>query len=144
MIGGADDRIQQNITLVGPTRLSNRNLVLVVDDDASLLKSMAGLLRQLGFASLLFASAEAFTNHSDFDDAVCVLLDIDLGDGSGIDLRHNLKAANISVPVIYMTGNDDPAVREAALQSGCLGYLSKPFPAAELADKLRQAVAEPT
>jgi FixJ family two-component response regulator len=122
--------------------LPNRNLVLVVDDDASLLRSIAGLLRQLGYSSLLFASAKAFAVHSDFEGAVCVLLDIDLGDGSGIELRHNLKAANISVPVIYMTGNDNADIREAALQSGCLGYLSKPFRAAELANKLRQAVAE--
>src|SRR6266404_6316207 len=92
----------------------------VVDDDASILKSVALLLRQFGYASVLFPSAEAFAKHRDFDGAVCVLLDINLGDVSGIELRHRLKAANISVPVIYMTGNDNPAVRTAALQSGCL------------------------
>jgi FixJ family two-component response regulator len=54
-------------------------------------------------AGKLFASAEAFTNHSDFDGAVCVLLDINLGDVSGIELRNRLKTANISVPIIYMT-----------------------------------------
>jgi FixJ family two-component response regulator len=43
-----------------------------------------------------------------FRRAVCVLLDIDLGDGSGIELRYHLKAANIDVPVTYMTGNEDP------------------------------------
>jgi DNA-binding response OmpR family regulator len=40
-----------------------------------------------------------------------------LGDGSGIELRHRLKAAGNTVPVIYMTGNDSPAVRTSALQS---------------------------
>ena len=63
---------------------------------------------------------------------VCVLLDINLGEVSGIELRHRLKSANISVPIIYMTGNDNPAVRTAALQSGCLAYLAKPFSAASL------------
>jgi FixJ family two-component response regulator len=58
------------------------------------------MLRQFGYASSLFPSAEAFANHSDFDRAVCVLLDINLGDGSGIELRHRLNAAGISVPVI--------------------------------------------
>jgi FixJ family two-component response regulator len=43
-----------------------------------------------------------------FRRAVCVLLDIDLGDDSGIELRYHLKAANIDVPVTYMTGNEDP------------------------------------
>ena len=121
--------------------MPNRNLVLVVDDDASMLRSVARLLRQLGYACLLFPSAEAFANHDDFDEAVCVLLDINLGDVSGIELRHRLKAANIAVPVIYMTGNDNPATREAALQSGCLAYLTKPFSTASLAEELQRASA---
>jgi FixJ family two-component response regulator len=121
--------------------LPNRDLVFVVDDDASILKSVARLLRQLGYASLLFPSAEAFANHGDFDRAVCVLLDINLGDVSGIELRHRLKAANISVPIIYMTGNDEPAVRTAALQSGCLAYLTKPFSAKSLRELLQRAAA---
>ena len=121
--------------------LPNRNVVFVVDDDPGMLRSVARLLRQSGYDSLLFPSAEAFANHSDFDRAVCVLLDIDLGDGSGIELRHRLKAASISVPVIYMTGNDSPAVREAALQSGCLAYLTKPFSAKSLIEPLERAAA---
>jgi len=102
-----------------------------------MLKSVGRLLRQLGYACLLFPSAEAFEKHDDFEKAACVVLDIDLGGVSGIDLRNRLKARSIPVPVIYMTGNDDPAVREAAHRSGCLGYLIKPFTAAALADKLR-------
>ena len=114
-------------------------LVFVVDNDASMLTSVARLLRQLGYASRLFPSAVAFANHDDFDGVVCVILDIDLGDISGIELRYRLKAANISVPIIYMTGNDNPAVRAAALQSGCCAYLTKPFSAQLLAGTLRRA-----
>src|SRR5437868_8765698 len=72
--------------------LPNRKLVFVIDDDPAMLRSVARMLRQFGYASLLFPSAMAFANQSDFDRAVCVLLDIYLGDGSGIDLRHGLKA----------------------------------------------------
>src|SRR6267142_5113778 len=129
----------RNDELVGPVRMPDRNLVFVVDDDDSILRSVARLLRQLGYASLLFPSAEAFADHDDFDSAVCVLLDINLGDVSGIELRHRLKAANISVPIIYMTGNDNPAVRTAALQSGCLAYLTKPFSAVSLKDVIQTA-----
>jgi FixJ family two-component response regulator len=57
--------------------MDTANLVLVVDDDASMLTSLARMLRQFGYTSLLFPSAEAFENHSDFDGAVCVLLDIE-------------------------------------------------------------------
>jgi FixJ family two-component response regulator len=121
--------------------LPDQNLVFVVDDDTSLLKSAARLLRQLGYACVLFPSAEAFANHDDFDRAVCVLLDIDLGDVSGIELRQRLKAANISVPVIYITGNDDPAVRKAAQASGCIAFLTKPFSAQSLIEPLKKVSA---
>jgi FixJ family two-component response regulator len=127
--------------LGGGSGMSNRNLVLVVDDDAAMLKGVARLLRRRGYDTVLFPSAEAFANQSDFDGAVCVLLDINLGDGSGIELRHRLKAAGNSVPVIYMTGNDSPAVRTSALQSGCLAYLTKPFSAKSLIEPLNKAAA---
>jgi FixJ family two-component response regulator len=120
---------------------NNRNLVLVVDDDASILKSVARLLRELGYASLLFPSAETFANHDDFDGAVCLLLDINLGNVSGIELRHRLKTNGNSVPVIFMTGNDSPAVGMAAHQSGCLAYLTKPFSARSLLEPLEGASA---
>ena len=119
--------------------MSNRNLVLVVDDDPGMLKGIRRLLRQFAYDALLFPSAEAFKNHTDFEQAVCVILDINLNDGSGIELRHGLKAAGVSVPVIYITGNETPAVREAALQSGCLAYLTKPFSAKSLMEPLHTA-----
>jgi FixJ family two-component response regulator len=121
--------------------LPNRNLVFVVDDDPGMLRGVKRLLREYGYDSVLFASAEAFQNQNDFEKALCVILDIKLNDGSGIELRHRLKAAGISVPVIYMTGNDNPAVRMAALQSGCLAYLTKPFPAKSLIEPLKRASA---
>jgi len=121
--------------------LSERNLVFVVDDDAMMLRSIARLLRQLGYESVLFPSAEAFANQSDFDGVVCVLIDIDLGDASGIEVRHRLKEANISVPVIYITGNDSPAVRAAALVSGCIAFLTKPFSVQELIEPLKKSSA---
>jgi FixJ family two-component response regulator len=93
--------------------------------------------------TLLSSSAEAFTNHTDFDRAVCVILDINLNDGSGIELRHRLKADGISVPVIYMTANEDPAVRKAALDSGCVAFLAKPFSAQELIEPLKRVGGHP-
>jgi FixJ family two-component response regulator len=121
--------------------LPHRNLVFVVDDDPGMLRGVKRLLREHGYDSVLFASAEAFQNHNEFEKALCVILDINLNDGSGIELRHRLKAVGISVPVIYMTGNDSPAVRMAALQSGCLAYLTKPFSAKSLIEPLERASA---
>ena len=104
-----------------------------------MLTSMKRLLRQHGYDSVLFSSATAFGKEGDFDNALYVLLDINLGDGSGIELRHQLIDAGIAVPVIYMTGNENPAIRRAALASGCIAFLTKPFSAHELIEPLQRA-----
>jgi FixJ family two-component response regulator len=121
--------------------LKDRNIVLVVDDDPGVLKGVQRLLRAHAYEPILFSSAEAFKNHIDFETAACVILDINLNDGSGIELRQGLKAAGVSVPVIYMTGNEDPAVRKAALDSGCIAFLTKPFSAQSLIEPLKKASA---
>ncbi len=121
--------------------MPHRNPVLVVDDDLSMLKGVQRLLRRHDYEPILFSSARAFENLTDFEHAVCVILDINLNDGSGIELRYRLKADGIYVPVIYMTGNDTPAVRTTALQSGCLAYITKPFPANALIEPLTRASA---
>jgi FixJ family two-component response regulator len=127
----------------GCDALQDRNIVFVVDDDPGVLKGVQRLLRQHDYKPILFSSAEAFKNHTDFESAVCVILDINLNDGSGIELRHRLKAAGIRVPVIYMTGNDDPAVRKAALDSGCIAFLTKPFSVQELIQPLKRIGEHP-
>ena len=119
--------------------MPNRNLVFVVDDDPGILRGVKRLLAQFGYDSLLFESAAAFEEHDDFEKATCIILDINLKDDSGIDVRYRLKEAGISVPVIYITGNDRPAIRAAAEQSGCLAYLTKPFTAQSLIEPLKRA-----
>ena len=122
--------------------MPNRNLVLVVDDDPGMLRGVKRLLRQHDYEPILFSSAEAFKNHTDFESAVCVILDINLNDGSGIELRRHLDDAGIFVPVIYMTGNEDAAVRKSALDSGCIAFLTKPFSVQSLIVPLKIASAE--
>ena len=119
----------------------DRNLVLVVDDDLGMLRAIQRLLQQHDYEPILFSSAQAFKSHTDFDNAACVILDINLNDGSGIELRHGLHEAGISVPVIYMTGNEDPAIRKAAVESGCIAFLTKPFSTLSLIEPLKTASA---
>jgi FixJ family two-component response regulator len=123
--------------------LPNPDVVFVVDDDPGMLMSVKRLLRTNGYDTVLFSSAKAFKNQVDFEDACCVVLDINLEDGSGIELRHRLKADGHSVPVIYMTASDDPAVRTAALDSGCIAFLTKPFSVQELIEPLKRAGRQP-
>jgi FixJ family two-component response regulator len=129
------------VSLDGSGMSKDRNLVLVVDDDPGMLRSVQRLLRLHGYEAILFSSAQAFKSHTDFEKAACVVLDINLNDGSGIELRHGLKAAGVSAPVIYMTGNEDPAVRRAAVDSGCVAFLEKPFSAQSLIESLKKASA---
>jgi len=118
-----------------------RNVVLVVDDDPGMLRSVQRLLQHHDYEPILFSSAQAFKSHTDFETATCVILDINLKDGSGIELRHGLNDAGISVPVIYMTGNEDPAIRKAAVESGCIAFLTKPFSTQSLIEPLKKASA---
>jgi CheY-like chemotaxis protein len=121
--------------------LRNRNVVIVVDDDVATLRGIERLLRQFGYPSMLFATAEAFEDHG-LEQGLCAIFDINLNDNrSGVDLRLGLKAAGCPLPVIYITGNDSPAVRTAALQSGCLAYITKPFSAQSLIEPLKRASA---
>lgn len=133
--------IESSCDRPGVSLLPNRKVVLVVDDDPGTLRSVKRLLREHGYQSLLFRSVEAFHKHGDFEQALCVILDINLNDESGIELRHRLKAASVSVPVIYITATDDDAVRTAAIESGCLAYLTKPFSARSLIEPLNRASA---
>src|SRR5215475_1855363 len=125
----------------GPALLSKRKLVFVVDDDPGMLRGVKRLLREHGYESISFPSADAFQKHGDFDQAVCVVIDINLSDDSGIEIRHRLKAAGVSLPVIFITGKDNPGTRTAAIESGCLAYLTKPFPAKSLIEPIERACA---
>jgi FixJ family two-component response regulator len=123
-------------------KLPKQKTVFVVDDDPSMLRGVKRLLREHGFETKLFDSAQALRNQRDFDEAFCIVLDINLNDDdSGIALRHQLLAAGISLPVIYITGNESQAIRMAALESGCIAYLTKPFTSKSLIESIELASA---
>ena len=135
----------------GPSRRSPRmpntssigKAIFVVDDDPSMLGSMGRLLRHHGFDTVLFDSASALRGHGNLDRAFCIVLDINLGDASGIELSRWLAASYVKLPVIFVTGNDDHAARKGALQSGCIAYLRKPFSAKSLIEAIQRASAGP-
>ncbi|MET3968333.1 FixJ family two-component response regulator [Bradyrhizobium sp. LA6.10] len=123
------------------TSLPERDSVFVVDDDPSIRTSVNRLLREHGFAATLFDSAGALLHHGSFDKAICIVLDIDLNGRSGIDLRRQLAEEGVTAPVIYITGNDSSANRAAAVASGCIAYLVKPFTAQSLIESVARASA---
>jgi FixJ family two-component response regulator len=121
--------------------LPRNKAVFVVDDDPSMLKGVRRLLRQHGYDTVPFETAKALREHGDFGQAFCIVLDINLSDGSGIDLRHHLADSGVALPVIYITGNDSHATRMAAMASGCLAYLIKPFTAQSLIEPIERAAS---
>jgi FixJ family two-component response regulator len=88
------------------------------------------------------ASAEALLESDSVQTAICLLLDIRLGEISGIELRRQLAASGSKCPVIFMTANDDEATRNEAMDAGCIAYLRKPFASHMLLDAIRKAVAQ--
>ena len=110
----------------------------VVDDDASMLKGIERLLGAYGFATKVFASAEAFLDRNAAADVDCLLVDIHLGGMSGIELRHHLTASGCKLPVIFMTAFDDEATRMQAQSAGCIAFLHKPFSANLLIGAIEQ------
>jgi FixJ family two-component response regulator len=110
-------------------------VISVVDDDPSFLKSVGRLLRANGFEARLFSSAEEFLEAGQ-SDATCLVLDIQLGEISGIELQRNLLRSGSAIPVVFITANDSEAVQRAARDVGCIGYLTKPFPPNALIDAI--------
>ena len=116
-----------------------RNMVAVVDDDPRMRKAAENLLDASGFATELFASAEDFLDRGAATRVDYLLLDIDLGGMSGIELRRQLTASGSKLPVIFMTALDDKAILREALMAGCVACLRKPFTARQLIDATEKA-----
>ena len=116
-------------------------IVAIIEDDASMLRAARDLLDAHGFATLAFASAEEFLARGAAKHADCLLLDIDLGGMSGIELRRQLKGFGSTLPIIFMTGLDDEAIERRALETGCVAFLRKPFSQYALVDAIGKAVA---
>ena len=119
--------------------MPERSSVFVVDDDASMRMSIKRLLREHGFSTTLFGSTKALLDHDDFSKAICIIIDINLNDESGIELRRSLANEGVTAPVIYITGNDSQANRSAAIESGCVAYLTKPFTAQSIIESIERA-----
>ena len=102
---------------------------------------MKRLLSRHGFNAILFESGAELLSYADFGAAFCIILDIDLKGESGIALRRYLAGKGCVLPVIYITGNDSEANRAAAMGSGCIAYLTKPFTASSLLEPIQRANA---
>lgn len=99
--------------------------VAVVDDDESVCRSLGRLLGASGFMPITYPSAEAFLDDHKRPDFDCLVLDVQLGGISGLELARRLAAVNDHTPFVFITAHDDPAAKEEAGALGCAGYFRK-------------------
>jgi FixJ family two-component response regulator len=118
-----------------------RKVVAVVDDDPGILRAMRELLWALDYDTELYVSAETFISFATGSKASCLLVDVQLGGMSGIELKRRLAVSGFSTPVIFMTGSDCETIRKEALDAGCVALLRKPFPAPLLIDAIGKALS---
>lgn len=105
-----------------------------------MLKGVARLLKAHGFGTEDYTSAEAFLGASAATKAACLVLDINLGGISGIELQRQLAATGHKLPIIFMTAAERKADHRAAREAGCVAYLRKPVPARLLLEAIDKAV----
>ena len=107
--------------------MANLPLISVVDDDDSVRESLRGLIRSVGFAVKVFASAEEFLNSDHLRNTDCLILDVRMPGMNGLELQRQLAANDRKIPVIFITAHGDEEVRSRALNGGAVDYLLKPF-----------------
>ena len=119
---------------------NKRLLLSVVDDDESMRESLPDLIKEFGFAARAFSSAEEFLSSDSVDQTSCLILDVAMPGMSGPDLHQELKRRRKQIPVIFITGQRDEAIRARVLQQGAAGFLLKPFSDAALLAAIKTAM----
>ena len=119
----------------------NGRLVCIVDDDASLRRSLKNLLTSVGFRVETFQSAEAFLESAHRQNTGCMVLDLRMPGMGGLELLRELTASGPRIPAIILTAHGDEDLRRRMLQAGAVAFLSKPFQSAALVEAIRTALS---
>jgi FixJ family two-component response regulator len=118
--------------------------IFIIDDDASIRKSLSRLLRSAGHATETFASAEEFLSREYFDGIGCLLLDVQMPGLSGMDLQEELSKADYHMPIIFITGHGNIPMSVQAMKKGAVDFLTKPFDDKELLQTIEKAIEKDT
>ena len=117
-----------------------RPLITVVDDDESVRESLPDLLKEFGFEAQAFSSAEEFLASGSMAETRCLLLDVAMPGMTGPDLQRELTRRDQSIPIVFITGQRDGAVRPRLMAQGAVDCLFKPFEASDLLQALNTAL----
>jgi FixJ family two-component response regulator len=116
--------------------------VFVVDDDASIRRALARLIKSAGYQVNTFASAREFLESGYHSQGPgCLVLDVRMPGLSGLDLQRELQNANLMLPVVFMTGHGDIPMSVKAMKAGAVDFLPKPVKDTDLLRAIKQALA---
>ena len=124
--------------------VKTRHRVAVVDDDESVRKALQRLLRASDFDADTFASAQDFL--ASLPQAAppdCLVLDLQMPGMSGLDLHRRIGRAGLRLPVVFITGHDEPGMQARCLAAGASAYLRKPLEAGALLAAIEAAIGPP-
>jgi len=116
-------------------------VVFLVDDDASVRKSLTRLLESAGYAVEAFASAREFLAREPSTGPCCLVLDIRMPGLTGLDLQQTLAAAGRRMCIVFVTGHVDVPMSVRAMKGGAVDLLTKPVDAKDLLQAVERAVA---
>ena len=116
--------------------------VFVVDDDDAVRDSIQELVESVGLHSKGYDSALAFLDTFDPACAGCLILDVRMGEMSGLVLQERLNALEATIPVIVLTGHGDVPMAVQALRSGAINFIQKPYREQALLDCINEALAQ--
>jgi FixJ family two-component response regulator len=118
----------------------SKPIVFVIDDNASIRKSLSRLLRSAGHSTETFASAEEFLGREHFNGIGCLLLDVQMPGLSGMDLQVELNQADYHLPIIFITGHGDIPMSVEAMKNGAVDFLIKPVDDKKLLKVIENAI----
>jgi len=114
--------------------------VLVVDDDTSMREALSDLFQSVGLRVEVFASTQEFIKNKRPEGPTCLVLDVRLPGKSGLDFQQELNAANINLPIVFLTGHGDIPMSVRAMKAGAVEFLTKPFREQDLLDAVQTAL----
>jgi len=114
--------------------------IAIVDDDPSVLKALARLLRSRAFHVRTFESARRFLAALDDFWPSCLILDLQMPEMTGIELQQHMRSNGIDIPVIIFTAHDDASARSRCEALRPVAFLSKPLQSDELFDAIGRAI----
>jgi FixJ family two-component response regulator len=117
--------------------------VFVVDDDASVRRSLSRLLRSTGYQVETFPSAAEFlASGRQQESPACLVLDLRMPGLTGMDLQEQLRAIKSDLAIIFITGHGDIPTSVRAMKDGAVDFLPKPFEDTQLLEAVAKAVAQ--